>query len=56
MLYEVDFAIKVNGSFSTIYTAFVQALSVSECQFKAEEIRDSLPQARNHNVQIFIGA
>jgi hypothetical protein len=56
MLYEVDFAIKVLGSFCTVHTAFIQAISVSECQAKAEEIRNTLPQSRNHDVRIFIAA
>lgn len=56
MFYEVDFAIKVKGSFCTIHTAFIHAMSVSECQDKAEELRDTLPHAQKNDVRIFIGA
>lgn len=55
MVYEVDFAIKVKNTFCTIRTAFIQAISVSECLAKAEEIRDSLPDAQKQDIRIFIG-
>lgn len=56
MLYEVDFSIKISENFSTIHTAFIHALSVSECQGKAKTIRDTLPQMKEHQVHIFIKA
>jgi hypothetical protein len=56
MLYEVDFAIKLNGSFSTVHTEYIFAHSVSECQDRAEEILQDLPQNKNHHVHIFIEA
>lgn len=54
MLYAVDFAIKLNGTFHTIHTAFIEAISVSECQHKAEEMREELPQAKTQHIRIFI--
>lgn len=56
MLYKVDFAIKIKGVFNTIQSAFIQAISVSECQDKAEEIRDTLPAYKKHHIYIFIEA
>lgn len=56
MLFEVDFSIKVNDSFCTVHTAFIHAQSVSECQFQAESIRDSLQQYKQHQIHIFIAA
>jgi len=55
MLFEVDFALRINGNYQTIHTAFVAADSVSECMDKAEGIRDELPQSKNQHVHIFIG-
>lgn len=54
MLFEVDFAIKINESFCTIYIAFLQAETVSECHSQATEIANTLPQSKNHEVHIFI--
>jgi hypothetical protein len=56
MIFPVDFAIKINDSFCTVHTALIYAQSVSECQDKAEEIRESLPQNKKHHVHIFIEA
>jgi hypothetical protein len=56
MLFEVNFDLKINGNFQTIHTAFVFADSVSECQEKAESIRNELPQSKRQHVHIFIGA
>lgn len=54
MLFTVDFSIKVNGLFSTIYTAFIDALTVSECKQKAEYIKEKLPENKHHHVHVFI--
>lgn len=54
MLYAVDFSIRVNESFSTIYTALIHAISVSECMGIAEEIKDTLPENKKQHVHIFI--
>jgi hypothetical protein len=56
MLFEVDFAIKVYGSFHTVHKEFVYANSVSECQDKAEQIREDLRQHKSNQVHIFIEA
>lgn len=56
MVYEVDFSIQINKTFHTIHKAFIFAVSVSECQVKAESIRDELIQSKNHHVHIFIEA
>ncbi|NEX77397.1 hypothetical protein G4Z05_00585 [Bacillus thermocopriae] len=56
MLFEVDFALRINDNFLTIHKAFVLADSVSECQKKAEGIRNELPQNKLHQVHIFIEA
>lgn len=56
MIYEVDFAIKLHGTFQTIYTAFIEAMSVSECQYKAEKIKENLPQDKTQDIRIFIEA
>lgn len=56
MIYEVDFAIKINNTFQTIHTAFIEAISVSECQHKAETIKDKLPHAKTEDIRIFIEA
>lgn len=55
MIFTVDFSIKVNGLFSTIHTALIQAISVSECMYKAECMKDEkLIEFRNQQVHIFI--
>ncbi|NNU91845.1 hypothetical protein ETC01_00665 [Geobacillus sp. NFOSA3] len=51
MLFEVEFTIKENGSFQTIHTALVYALSVSECRQIASEIADQLGKG---GIQFFI--
>ena len=56
MIFEIDFAININGDFQTIHTAFVSADSVSECQEAAKTIRTELPQNEKQHVHIFIGA
>jgi hypothetical protein len=56
MVYEVDFSIKVDNVFRTIYKAFIYADSVSECQHEAELIRDSLARHKNNKIHIFIEA
>jgi hypothetical protein len=56
MLYEVDFAIKINQCFQTVHKAFIDAESVSECQDHAEEVREQLPVNQNNHVHIFIEA
>lgn len=56
MVFEVDFAVQINNSFHTVQKAFIFADSVSECQDKAESLRDELIQSKNHHVHIFIEA
>jgi hypothetical protein len=56
MLYEVDFSLKINGMFKSVHKAFIFADSVSECQDKAESIRDELPQNNKQYIHIFIEA
>jgi hypothetical protein len=56
MLFHVDFALKVNGNFQIVHKAFIFAESVSECQDKAETVRDKLPQNKQQHVHIFIEA
>jgi hypothetical protein len=56
MLYQVDFSIKVNGSFFNVHQEFIFAQSVSECQDHAEKIREELPHNQQHHVHIFIEA
>jgi hypothetical protein len=54
MLFEVDFSIKINGYFQTVHKEFIFAESVSECQDKAESIREELPQNKHNHLHIFI--
>lgn len=54
MIYYVDFAIKERGNFNTIYTALIDAISVSECQHKADEIINSQFKNIKNNIYIFI--
>lgn len=54
MIYYVDFAINERGIFNTIHSALIAAISVSECQHKAEEIRDSQLNLTNNEIHIFI--
>lgn len=54
MLFHVDFALKINSDFQIVHKAFIFAESVSDCQDKAEVIRDQLPQNKHHHVHIFI--
>jgi hypothetical protein len=54
MLFEVDSSIKFNTIFQTIHTAYIFANSVSECQDKAEQIREELPLNQNQQIHIFI--
>ncbi|TCJ05068.1 hypothetical protein [Cytobacillus praedii] len=54
MIYSVDFSIKINDRFSTIHTAFVYALSVSECRKSVKEIKNKLAASQKHDIHIFI--
>lgn len=54
MLYSVDFTIRVNETFSTILTAFIHAMSVSECMALAEDIKQDLRESKKHQIHIFI--
>ena len=54
LLFEVDFALKINGNFQTVHKEFIFAESVSECQFEAESIREELFIRKNQHVHIFI--
>jgi hypothetical protein len=56
MLFEVNFAVKINGNFQMIHKAFVFAESVSDCQGKSESIREELSLYKNHHIHIFIEA
>lgn len=42
VLYEIEFLTKTGDIFSTLHTAFVSAISVSECHVIAEEIKEKL--------------
>jgi hypothetical protein len=55
MVFEIDFALKINGSFQTFHKELIFAGSVSECQDMAEAIRAELPHNQNYQVYIFIG-
>lgn len=54
MLFSVDFSIQVNENFHTVHWAFITADSVSECREVAREMKDSIPESKNHYVHIFI--
>lgn len=54
MLYEVDFCVKIKGNFRTLHSAFLEAISVSECFQKATELANEIPHLKNENVQIYI--
>ncbi|WP_170169225.1 hypothetical protein [Mesobacillus subterraneus] len=56
MLFEVDFAVKINNCFQTVHKAFIDAESVLECHDQAEEVREQLPVNQNNHVHIFIEA
>jgi hypothetical protein len=56
MVFEVNFAIKINGNFKSVHQAFVFAEGVSDCQEKSEGIREELPQNKKHQIHIFIEA
>jgi hypothetical protein len=56
MVFEVNFALKVNGKFHVVHKAFVFAESVSDCQEKSEGIREELSLNKNHHIHIFIEA
>jgi hypothetical protein len=56
MVYPVDFSIKINDSFCTVQTSFIFADTISECMGKAEEVKQTLPQAKKQHVHIFIEA
>ncbi|MBS4191780.1 hypothetical protein KHA94_16440 [Bacillus sp. FJAT-49705] len=56
MLYSVDFSVRVNNIFSTIHTAFIPAISVSECMHLAEEMKANLTENNKQQIYIFIAA
>jgi hypothetical protein len=56
VLYEVDFAEKINECFYTIHNELIYAGSVSECKHQAKEIRDTLNQYQKREIHIFIEA
>ncbi|MBT2722280.1 hypothetical protein [Bacillus sp. ISL-46] len=56
MLFEVNFAVKINGNFQNVHKAFVFAESVSDCQEKSKSIREELSINKNHHIHIFIEA
>lgn len=54
VLYEVDFCVKIKGNFRTLHSAFLEAISISECFQKATELSNEIPHLKNENVQIYI--
>lgn len=54
MVFSVDFCIRVNNTFCTIYAMLVHAMSFSECRAIAEEVKEELPANKKHHVHIFI--
>lgn len=46
MVYEVDINIQTQNKFITLYTAWIQAVNVSECRAAAKEIAEEI-----HNPQ-----
>ncbi|MCM3663476.1 hypothetical protein M3204_03620 [Mesobacillus subterraneus] len=56
MLFEVDFAIKINNCFQTVHKAFIDAESVSDCMYQAEEEIEQLPVNKSNQIHIFIEA
>lgn len=56
MLFEVDFAIKINNCFHTVHKAFIDAESVSDCMYQAEEEKEQLPANESNQIHIFIEA
>jgi len=54
MVFSVDFAIQINGDFHTVYSALIQAESVTECKSTAQQIKESLPENSKQEVLIFI--
>jgi hypothetical protein len=55
LLFEIDYALKIQGSFYTVFKEFVFADSVSECRSKAETIREELELKNKQQIHIFIG-
>ncbi|WP_141433009.1 hypothetical protein [Bacillus sp. 03113] len=55
MLFEVDFAVKENGDFNTVYTALIDAKNVSMCKEEANDIKANLPNHIDKRVYVFIG-
>lgn len=55
LLFEIDYALKINGNFYTVFKEFVFADSVSECWGKAEPIREELELKNKQQIHIFIG-
>jgi len=54
MVFSVDFAIQITGDFHTVYSALIQAESVTECKSTAQQIKESLPENSKQEVLIFI--
>ncbi|UOE54940.1 hypothetical protein [Cytobacillus oceanisediminis] len=54
MLFSVDFTIECNGGFSTVHTALIHAMSVTECKSVAEDILEELPELTDQKIHIFI--
>lgn len=54
MVFSVDFAIQKEGDFHIVYTALIQAESVTECKDTAQEIKEYLPENSKQEVLIFI--
>ena len=55
MLYQVDFAIRVKGSYCDIYQAFIFAMSLKEVKKEAEEIKAEIPGYKKQKIHVFIG-
>ncbi|WP_165571505.1 hypothetical protein [Cytobacillus praedii] len=54
MVFSVDFAIQIKGDFHTVYSALIQAESVTECKNTAQEIRENLLENSKQEILIFI--
>lgn len=53
MTYEVDFAIKKNNDFTTIYSALIFADGVTECKRIASEIAQEL-HSTYKDIKVFV--
>jgi len=54
MIFLVDFVLNTKGKFKTLYTALVEAISVTDCHQKASELAKDIPRLQNENIQVLI--